>query len=113
MAGLLKHKFKWMIKYDPEHFGSRGFKRHKSLRKEVRSLNLSELMESMAGFVEKGFARPRDGGYEVNLQAAGFQKLLGRGNVNVPLKVIVPAATSKAVEKVEGAGGEVVLESEG
>src|SRR6266571_3554388 len=23
MAGLHKHKFKWMIKYDPEHFGPR------------------------------------------------------------------------------------------
>jgi len=27
-AGLHKHKFKWMIKYDPEHFGPRGFFRH-------------------------------------------------------------------------------------
>src|SRR2546426_9470164 len=28
MAGLHKNKFKWMIKYDPEHFGPRGVFRH-------------------------------------------------------------------------------------
>jgi large subunit ribosomal protein L15 len=26
-AGLHKHKFKWMVKYDPDHFGRHGFKR--------------------------------------------------------------------------------------
>ncbi|MFQ5837577.1 MAG: uL15m family ribosomal protein [Thermoplasmata archaeon] len=109
MAGLLKHKFKWMIKYDPDHFGSRGFKRPKGLKRPVRTLNLGELQESMEGFVQKGFAQRRDGGYEVNLTAAGIQKLLGRGNVNVPLRIIVPSATAKATEKVEKAGGELVL----
>lgn len=113
MAGLLKHKFKWMVKYDPDHFGRKGFKSPKSLQKEVRTLNLSELMESMEGLVSKGFARATDVGYEVNLAAAGFDKLLGKGNVNVSLKVIVPSATSKAVAKVEKVGGQVVLASEG
>jgi large subunit ribosomal protein L15 len=108
-AGLLKHKFKWMIKYDPDHFGKRGFKRHKSLVRPAKAINLSELMESIDGFLHKGFAQSRDGGYEVNLTAAGIQKLLGKGNVNVPLKVIVSSATAKAVEKVEQAGGEVVI----
>ena len=26
-SGMHKHKFKWMIKYDPDHFGRHGFKR--------------------------------------------------------------------------------------
>ncbi len=111
-AGLHKHKFKWMVKYDPEHFGKRGFKRHKSLERAVKALNLRDLQEAVEGLVEKGFAQSKEGQYEVNLTAAGFDKLLGGGNVKVPMKIIVASATPKAVEKVEEAGGEVAVASE-
>ncbi len=107
-AGLQKHRFKWIVKYDPDHFGRRGFKRHKSLRRPGRTLNLDELQATIASLVDRGIAKPTDGGFEVDLAAAGIEKLLGRGNVKVPLKVIVPSATLKAVEKVEEAGGTVV-----
>lgn len=107
-AGLHKHKFKWMVKYDPDHFGRRGFKRHKSLRRTRKTLNLFELQETIDSLVEAGFAKPADEGFEVDLTAASVEKLLGRGNVKVPLKVIVPSATPKAVKRVEEAGGAVI-----
>src|SRR3989454_8864250 len=42
MAGLHKHKFKWMIEYDPEHFGPRGFFRHAQPR-PTNSIDLEDL----------------------------------------------------------------------
>lgn len=108
-AGLLKHKRKWMVKHDPDHFGARGFKRHPSLQREVRTLNLEGLQRSLDELSEAGFATPKEDGYAVDLTAAGVHKLLGRGRVDLPLTVTVAAASAKAVEKVKAAGGDVEL----
>ncbi len=48
----------------------------------------------------------------MDLAAAGVDKLLGGGKVKVKLEVTVPAATPRAVHKVEEAGGSVVQTSE-
>ncbi|HEX9914399.1 MAG TPA: uL15m family ribosomal protein, partial [Candidatus Bathyarchaeia archaeon] len=48
------------------------------------------------------------GGNELDLAALGISKLLGRGNLSVPLKVKVAYATVSAKEKVEEAGGSIV-----
>lgn len=111
-AGLLKHKFKWVVKNDPEHFGRRGFKRHASLRGATKAINLDALEYALVGFMEAGLAEKEGKGYRVDLRGAGYGKLMGRGAVALPLTVIVPAATRRAVEKVEAAGGKVVAELE-
>jgi large subunit ribosomal protein L15 len=111
-AGLLKHKWKWVVKYDPDHFGSYGFKRHAASPGTTRAINLETLENALDGFVEQGVAKKVGKGYRVNLQAAGYAKLLGRGTVGVPLTVVVPVATPKAVQKVEAAGGQVVPREE-
>ncbi len=38
-------------------------------------------------------------------------KLLGRGKITIPAKIVVSAATGQAVKKVEAAGGQVVVQS--
>jgi large subunit ribosomal protein L15 len=111
-AGLLKHKWKWVVKYDPDHFGQYGFKRHAASPPARRAINLEDLEHALDGFVERGVAKKEGKGYRVDLVAAGYAKLLGRGSVGVPLTVVVPAATAKAVEKVEAAGGQVVPQVE-
>ncbi len=47
----------------------------------------------------------------VNLEELGYNKLLGEGSITKPMKILVPRATRTAVEKVKGAGGEVVITS--
>ncbi|MEE9593436.1 MAG: uL15 family ribosomal protein [Thermoplasmata archaeon] len=111
-AGLLKHKWKWVVKYDPDHFGQYGFKRHAATPPARRAINLEALEHALDGFVERGVAKKEGKGYRVDLSAAGYAKLLGRGSVGVPLTVVVPTATAKAVEKVEAAGGQVVPDVE-
>ncbi len=112
-AGLLKHKFKWMVKYDPNHFGRRGFVRPTSLQRRPRVMNLGAIEDGLGGLLEAGFAKEKKGGsYEVDLVAAGVTKLLGGGNIKAPFRIIVPVATPRAVEKIKEAGGEVVLQAE-
>lgn len=112
-AGLLKHKAKWVVKYDPEHFGQHGFKRPQGVPRRATALNVDELEGRMRAWEEAGHATTAKGVTRLDLGAAGVDKLLGRGKVKAKLEVTVPTATPKAVQKVEEAGGSVVQTSEG
>ena len=46
--------------------------------------------------------------YSIDLGALGYTKLLGTGNTTLKLKVTVAKCSSRAVEKIKAAGGEVV-----
>ena len=107
-AGLHKHKFKWMIKYAPDHFGRHGFTRHAQVRL-VTTINLEELAARLRELEAQGHAKRSETGVEVDLSAAGIGKLLGRGRVDVPLQITVAQASESAVAKVAGAGGKVKL----
>ena len=107
-AGLHKHKFKWMIKYDPQHFGRHGFTRHAQIR-ERTSIDLEDLVRRLAEFEALGHAAKDNSRINVDLTAAGIDKLLGSGRVGVPMRITVAKASEAAVSKVANAGGEVVL----
>lgn len=96
-AGLHKHKFTYMIKYMPNHFGRYGFKRPVK-EEDERVINVGQLEEFFPGK------------NEINLREEGFDKLLGKGSITSRVKIIVSHASEKAVEKITAQGGEVVLE---
>ncbi len=87
-AGAGKHK------HLKSRWGMHGFTRHAVIN-EKKVINVEEL---------KKFERD-----EINLNELGYQKLLGSGNIDKAVKVYVKEASSKAVEKVKKAGGEVIV----
>ena len=93
-AGLNKHKVMTRIKYMPGHWGMHGFNRHPGLRAVNSSINLGSVAEIAEGD-------------SIDLTEMGFDKLLGRGSIDRALKITVREASSRAVEKVEAAGGSV------
>ena len=106
-AGLHKHKFKWMLIYDPDHFGRHGFVRHHAAQPEAPSIDLESLEVRLEALEKAGAAVKSGAGYDVDLAKAGIAKLLGSGRVPRPLKITVGRATGSAVAKVTAAGGEV------
>ncbi|MEM7826742.1 MAG: uL15 family ribosomal protein [Candidatus Aenigmatarchaeota archaeon] len=96
-AGAHKHKWTYITKYEPEHFGKRGFS---SLRKRAKTINLDELKR----IAEKE-------GNEIDLKKLGFNKLLGRGKIEEPLTVKVQQVSKLAKEKIEKAGGRILSEA--
>ena len=74
-AGLHKHKWSYTVKYEPEHFGKKGFR---SLRKKGRGINLCEL-ERMA---------KKSGENVIDVVKLGYEKVLGFGKITVPVKVM-------------------------
>ncbi len=108
MAGLHKHKFKWMIKYDPEHFGRHGFTRH-ALTHEVTTINLEQLVARVPELEKQGHAKRAGSTVEVDLTAAGIDKLLGGGRIGAAFKITVASASERALAKVQEVGGQVLL----
>jgi large subunit ribosomal protein L15 len=107
-AGRHKHGWTYVIKYEPEYFGKRGFTSPKSLKREVKIINVRELEEIAEKFKEK----TEEGKILVDLESLGYTKLLGAGKVTKPLIVKVASCSKSAIEKIREAGGQVLTETQ-
>ncbi|MCL2295680.1 MAG: 50S ribosomal protein L15 [Methanomassiliicoccaceae archaeon] len=106
-AGLGKTGKIYMLRYDRDHFGRHGFKRPQCTVRANATINVSELEESVEKFISMGFAVKEGDMYNINLTNAGIDKLLGNGNIDIPVKVTVSQVSAKAREKIEASGGSI------
>jgi large subunit ribosomal protein L15 len=96
-AGLNKHRYMYMVKYKPNHFGKHGFKRPQSIIKKDKVINVGKL--------EEIFPNTKD----IDLVKEGYDKLLGGGNIDNNIKIKVKKASEKAITKIKEKGGDVVI----
>lgn len=103
-SGSKKHRKSWIMKYEPDHLGKRGFiaKSHNSM-KIVNVINLSELEKLAAEKLEQG-------NNEIDIDEFGFDKVLGSGKITRNLTVKAKSFSRHAKEKIEQAGGKAVSE---
>lgn len=106
-SGLHKHKYISVVKYDPDHFGRHGFKRPVAKR-EPTTINFNMLEARLDDLIQEGHAKRTKDKVEVDLTSAGYDKLLGSGSPLRNLNIKVQKATTKAIAKVEEAGGKVI-----
>ncbi|NHV11773.1 MAG: 50S ribosomal protein L15 [Candidatus Verstraetearchaeota archaeon] len=109
-AGLHKHKWSYILKYDRDYFGKHGFKTPKSIKEIDKPINLREIEE----MINKGkiSGAEKDGRLVIDVTQFGYTKVLGAGRLTKPIIVKARSFTEKAVEKIKEAGGEAVkLES--
>lgn len=97
-AGMHKHRFTYITRYEPEAFGVHGFAPVR--RVKVKVINLFEI-EQLAcnGKLEK-----RDGKDVFEFEG----KVLGTGSMTKPVSVKAAAFSGKAMEKIKAAGGSAV-----
>ncbi len=107
-AGLGKTGKIGMLKFDRDHYGRHGFKRPQCMVEANRTINVAELAEQVDRFVAMKFATKDGEVYTVNLTEAGIDKLLGNGNIDFAVNVIVSDVSEKARAKIEAAGGSIV-----
>ncbi len=98
-AGLKKQKWTSIAHMKDNFFGKRGFVRPK--RKEVPSINLWEINN----YIKKGVIDKEGDMFVFNF--AG--KVLGSGNLSVPVLVRAMAFTEKAKEKIAASGGKTEI----
>ncbi len=97
-----KHKWTWVVKYQPEAFGKHGFLPMGKPRPLVRTINVGDLEALLPSKTQ-----PK-GKVELNLAELGYDKVLGRGKLRLPLLVKSYSFAAGAKEKIVSAGGEAV-----
>ncbi len=108
-AGLHKSKWTWTVKYDPKHFGKYGFKRPPKSIFRFNPVNVDYLDETSEELVKQGLAQKKNDAIEIDITDLGYNKVLGKGRVNRPLIIKSPKFSSSAKQKIEEAGGEIVI----
>jgi large subunit ribosomal protein L15 len=98
MTGGEKHKWIRTVKYFPDYYGKHGFKRHEYITKLMRIINIGQLNE-----LSKKISKT-----DLNGPELGFDKVLGKGNIDSALTVSALEFSKKAIKKIEAAGGKVV-----
>ncbi|MFP3871929.1 MAG: uL15m family ribosomal protein [Candidatus Natronoplasma sp.] len=109
-AGLGKHKWSKLANEDPDYFGPKGFSRPQQLVEEEDVINIYQIEESLDDLIDQGFAEKEGSVYEVDLEEAGFDKLLSRGTPTKEMKIRVSNSSDKAKKKIEDAGGEIIAD---
>ncbi len=101
LAGSHKHKFS-------KYYGKFG-KEYKKVKptKEVKALNIEQLVQAMPRLLAEKKAEKSGSFTVVDGQKIGFDKLLGKGNLNEKLSLKNLAVSKKAAEKVKKAGGKI------
>ena len=89
-------------------WGAHGFKRPQTVVMANNAINLKVLDESAADWIDQGNASKKGKTVSIDLTKMGYDKLLGTGVPSQAYKITISAASAKAVEKVEAAGGEII-----
>lgn len=111
LAGLHKHKRMTAIKYMPDHFGKRGFKRPQKVLKEVKTINLKDLDSMVEELLNEKKIKEDKQGIKINLSELGYDKLLGTGQVKHRLIVEAKSFSKSAIKKLEENKGKAIIVS--
>lgn len=89
-------------------WGAHGFKRPQTVVMANNAINLKVIEESAGEWIDQGNASKKGKTVSIDLKKMGYDKLLGTGVPSQAYKIIIGAASAKAVEKIEAAGGEII-----
>ena len=99
-TGGQKHLWSYMVKYEPNYYGKKGFKRPPLFQHKMKIINVEDL-EKLA---------LKSDSNQVNIIELGqYEKVLGKGKISKKLKVTAKAFSKSAIQKIEDAGGECIL----
>ena len=112
-VGRHKHGWSYVIKYEPDYFGKRGFTPPRSVGPRVKTINVSELEELATRMATEEKVEKKKGKVFLDLEKLGYDKLLGMGNITKPLTIKVASYSKGAAQKIEEAGGQILKEDKG
>jgi len=108
-SGRHKHLWSYVISYEPDYFKKVRFVSPKTPSGDVSTINVGELEELAQKVVRKNRARDK-ASLIIDLREIGYDKLLGKGKITMPIHVKVASCSEAATKKVESAGGKVSTE---
>ena len=109
-AGLHKHRWTYIIKYEPDYFEKRGFTSQKALNRKINVINVGELDELADKLETEEKLETKEKKIFLDLDKLGYDKLLGTGKIAKPILVRVATHSEAAAKKIEEAGGQILKE---
>ena len=105
VTGFQKHHYSSLLKDEPDHYGHESTSPpHPNITKKWASgRDLDDLFAK--------FGKEEGGKKIVDLESAGYDKLLGGGNISNAYSVKVENFTASAEEKLKAVGGEIAQSS--
>jgi large subunit ribosomal protein L15 len=107
-AGRHKGGWSYVLRYEPDYFGKKGFTSPKSLNQKENTINVKKLEE----IAEQFSTEKKEDKIVIDLESLGYTKLLGTGKATKPLIVKVASCSKSAAEKIKEAGGQIMTKVE-
>jgi large subunit ribosomal protein L15 len=109
-AGRHKERWTYVIKYEPDYFGKRGFTSKKAIGKKINVINVGELEELTDKLAGEKRLETKEKKAFLDLDKLGYDKLLGIGKIAKPILVKVASHSEAAAKKIGEAGGQILKE---
>jgi len=108
-----RHKGGWsyVLRYEPDYWGKKGFRSIQSLQRKINVINVGNLGMLTEKLETQNQLERKDGKILLDLDKLGYTKLLGTGSVAEPILVKISAHSASAAKKIEEAGGQILAES--
>ena len=105
VTGFQKHHYSSLLKDEPDHYGHESTSPpHPNITKKWASVrDLDDLFAK--------FGKDEGGKKVVDLESAGYEKLLGGGKISNAYSVKVENFTASAEEKLKAVGGEIIQDA--
>lgn len=101
-----------MIKHEPDYFGKKGFTRKQSLGRKLNAVNVGELEKLADTLAAEEMVEKKGGKVLLDLDKLGYDKLLGKGKIAIPVLISVASYSELAAKKIENSGGRILEEPE-
>ena len=100
-AGSQKHKFS-------KYYLTFGIKKTLKHKNKAITINVEEIQNRIEEWLAKGKVQNENGVIVIDGRNLGFGKVLGRGTITKKVRIENVVFTTKAEEKITGAGGQIV-----
>lgn len=110
-VGRHKHLWSYVLKYEPDYFGKRGFKTPQSIKTPPNTINIGQLDELTDKLTQQKQITKKQGKIYIDLTALGYQKLLATGKITQPITVKIDTYSENAAKKIEEAGGQIISQT--
>ncbi len=109
-----RHKEGWtyILRYEPDYFGKKGFTSKQGLSQRLSLVNVGELEELLHRQTAKALVERKEGTVLLDLGKLGYDKLLGKGQITTPILVKVAFYSELAAKKIEDAGGRILKDQQ-
>ena len=109
-VGRHKHLWTYVLKYEPNYFGKKGFKTPQTITGEShpKTINITQIDQIINKQTRQKQIHKKQGKLYLDLTSLGYQKLLATGTPTKPYIIKINTWSQTAAKKIEEAGGKLI-----